>query len=69
MSNNTICDGSIESDKRSHRDKSQHKTVATLNDFEIGAKIGAGTFGVILRAIDKRTNKEYALKKLDKAQI
>ena len=38
-------------------------------DFEIKNKIGAGTFGVILRAIDKKTQKEFAIKRIDKTHI
>ena len=45
----------------------QSKNSTTLNDFKIGAKIGAGTFGVIMRVEDKRTNKEYAFKMISKA--
>ena len=40
-----------------------------LEDFEVGGKIGAGTFGVIKRAVEKKTKKEYALKMISKAQI
>ena len=38
-----------------------------LGDFEIGKKIGAGTFGVIVRALNKKTSKEYAFKMIDKS--
>ena len=41
----------------------------TFEDFEIQNKIGAGTFGVIVRAVDKKSQMEYALKMIDKAQI
>ena len=40
-----------------------------LSDYQIGEKIGAGTFGVIVRAVNKKTNKEYAFKMINKAQI
>ena len=40
-----------------------------LEDFEIGAKIGAGTFGIIRRAIEKKTQKEFVLKMIDKTLI
>ena len=41
----------------------------TIEDFTIISKIGAGTFGQILRAEDKRTKKEYAIKVINKANI
>ena len=37
-----------------------------LSDFEIGSKIGAGTFGVIMRAQESRTKKEFAIKLISK---
>lgn len=40
-----------------------------LSDFEIGKKIGAGTFGVIKRALNKKNMKEYAFKMISKSQI
>lgn len=63
-------EGSVGSELKSPRagrthDKIKHK----IEDFEMGPKIGAGTFGVIQRATDKRTKKEYALKVISKAQI
>ena len=42
---------------------------AKLEDFEVGARIGAGTFGVILRVVNKITQEECALKVINKAQI
>ena len=35
----------------------------------IKSKIGAGTFGVIVRAVDKNSQKEYALKIIKKTDI
>ena len=40
---------------------------AKLEDFEVGARIGAGTFGVILRVVNKVTREEFALKVINKA--
>ena len=40
-----------------------------LSDFEVCNKIGAGTFGVIMRAIDINSKREYALKLISKGQI
>ena len=51
---------------RSHA-KRKHKI--TVNDFELGNKIGAGTFGVIFRAVEKKTQNEFALKVIKKSQI
>ena len=42
---------------------------AKLEDFELGARIGAGTFGMILRVVNKITGEECALKVINKAQI
>ena len=68
MSNRSGDGGSVGSELKSPRvgrmqDKVKHK----IEDFEMGPKIGAGTFGVIHRATDKRTKKEYALKVISKA--
>ena len=35
----------------------------------MGRKVGAGTFGVIIRAVDKKSRKEYALKMIKKGKI
>jgi len=40
-----------------------------ISDFEVGKKIGAGNFGVILRATAVKDKKEYALKVINKTQI
>lgn len=45
------------------------KKRAKVEDFELKNKIGAGTFGVIVRAIERKTQKEYAVKKIDKTRI
>lgn len=41
----------------------------TFEDFVVKNKIGAGTFGVILRVVDKKSQKEYALKIIKKSDI
>ena len=57
--------GSVSSEVRTPR--LRERTVKyTLADFELGAKIGAGTFGVIHRAVEKKTKKEYAIKMISK---
>ena len=45
------------------------KKMKCINDFQIVAKIGAGTFGVIIRAIDKQIKKDFALKIIKKKKI
>lgn len=44
----------------------KEKPKAKLSDFEVGKKVGSGTFGVIVRAIESRSRKEYALKMINK---
>lgn len=41
----------------------------TIEQFQIKNKVGAGTFGVIVRAEEKASRREYALKIMDKGQI
>ena len=59
----SLDEGSIDSSHQIQREKLK------ISDFELGDKIGAGTFGVIMRATHKKTGKEYALKMIGKKQI
>lgn len=56
-------------DVRTPRLTIKEKNKPKTEDFEIKNKIGAGTFGVIVRAIDRRTQNEFAIKTIDKAHI
>ena len=62
---------SIESDIFTHnyRSNAKRKHKTTVKDFDLGNKIGAGTFGVIFRAVEKKTQHEYAIKVIKKSQI
>ena len=40
-----------------------------MENFAMMGVIGAGTFGIIMRAVEKRSGDEYALKILKKKQI
>ena len=57
------------SDGRSHRRMNSLKAKPQLSDFEVGSKIGAGNFGVIMRAQETKTRKEFAIKLINKQQI
>ena len=68
MSMDSIQD-SIGSEVRTPRATIKQKQKTTLSDFEVGNKIGAGTFGVIVRATELKSKREFALKMMSKKQI
>jgi serine/threonine protein kinase len=43
--------------------------IKTKGDFDLIRIIGKGGFGCVWKVVDKRTNKFYALKIMDKAKI
>ncbi|ORX44260.1 kinase-like protein [Hesseltinella vesiculosa] len=46
-----------------------HHHRRTVNDFEYGHALGEGSYSTVIAAKDKKTDKQYAIKKLDKAHI
>ena len=64
-------ENSMESDifSQNYRSNAKRKHKTSVKDFELGNKIGAGTFGVIFRAVEKKTQHEFALKVIKKSQI
>ncbi|KAI8330995.1 kinase-like domain-containing protein [Chlamydoabsidia padenii] len=46
-----------------------HHQRRTVSDFDYGELLGEGSYSTVLMARDKATNKQYAIKKLDKAHI
>ncbi|CAO3643930.1 unnamed protein product [Cunninghamella blakesleeana] len=45
----------------------QHRRI--VSDFEYGDILGEGSYSTVILGTDKKTNKQYAIKKLDKAHI
>ncbi|CAO3600542.1 unnamed protein product [Absidia cylindrospora] len=46
-----------------------HHHRRTVTDFDYGQLLGEGSYSLVLEARDKKTDKRYAIKKLDKAHI
>ncbi|KAI8060445.1 kinase-like domain-containing protein [Gongronella butleri] len=46
-----------------------HHHRRNVNDFEYGHALGEGSYSTVISAKDKKTDKQYAIKKLDKAHI
>ncbi|ORZ15857.1 kinase-like domain-containing protein [Absidia repens] len=46
-----------------------HHHRRTVTDFDYGQLLGEGSYSLVLEALDKKTDKRYAIKKLDKAHI